>query len=78
LPAQLPGVLVSLNPIVAPLQLSLAVGVAGAGTASQEAAVLAGQPLKTGAVVSCTVIVWLTVPDSLPAVSFAFQVLVRV
>ena len=39
-------------------QLSVAVGVAAAGTLSQLALVLAGTPLNVGAVVSLTVMVW--------------------
>jgi hypothetical protein len=46
--------------MVAVPQLSDAVGLAGAGTALKHWAVVsAGTPLNTGAVVSCTVIVWL-------------------
>ena len=37
---------------------------------------LAGHAI-VGGVVSTTVMVWLTVPDSLPEQSLAFQVLVR-
>ena len=58
MPAQLPGVVVSLKVIVGVLsQLSVAVRLAGAGTALQSAVVLAGQPASTGAVVSCTVMI---------------------
>ena len=58
-------------------QLSVAVGVAGAGTALHSAVVLAGTPLNTGAVLSLTVMVCDAV-DELPQLSVAFHVLVSV
>ena len=70
--------LVSLKVIVGVAsQLSLAVGVAAAGTALHSAVVLAGTPLNTGAVLSLTAIVcdWLLL---LPQLSVAVHVLVIV
>ena len=62
-----------------PPQLSVAVAVPvlpGSVESLQPTAASAGQVI-TGAVVSATVMVWLTVADSLPQASTAFQVLVR-
>ena len=58
-------------------QLSVAVGEAGAGTALHWAVVLAGQPLKTGAVVSTTATIWVQVL-LLPQLSVAVQMRVIV
>ena len=71
-------VLVSLKAIVGVLsQLSVAVGEAGAGTASHWTESLAGQPARTGAVVSLTVRVWEQL-EVLPQLSVAVQVRVMV
>ena len=59
--------------MVAPLQLSVALGLAGAGMLSQEALVSLGQPLKTGAVVSVTVM-FCVQDELLPQASVAVQV----
>ena len=70
--------LVSLSEIVGEeSQLSVAVGVAAAGTALHSAVVLAGTPLSTGAVLSLTAMVcdWLLL---LPQLSVAVHVLVIV
>ena len=71
-------VLVSLKVIVGVLsQLSVAVGEAGAGTALHCTEALAGQPARTGAVVSLTVRVWEQL-ELLPQLSVAVQVRVIV
>ena len=76
-----PAVVTSLTKVTVTLpQVSLAVTLpmATAGTALAHLTVtLAGQ-VMLGGVTSCTVIAWLTVPDSLPHTSTAFQVFVRV
>ena len=56
-----------------PSQSSLALTVAGAGTASQATVALAGTPLSTGPVVSLTVMVWVALV-ALPQPSVAVQV----
>ena len=58
-------------------QLSVKVGVAGAGIASHDTVVLSGKVLKIGAVLSCTVITWVCVM-ALAQASVAVQVRVRV
>jgi hypothetical protein len=58
-------------------QLSVALGLAAAGTALHSAVASAGQPLRTGAVLSLTVIVWLQLL-LLPQLSEAVQVRVIV
>ncbi|MFC2002180.1 hypothetical protein ACFLUZ_06770 [Chloroflexota bacterium] len=58
-------------------QLSLAVGLAGAGTESHSTVTSSGTPDSTGAVVSCTVMVWVALVE-LPQSSVAVQVRVSV
>ena len=58
-------------------QLSDAVGVAGAGTASHSTVTSAGTPANNGSVVSCTVITC-TWTSSFPQLSVAVHVLVNV
>ena len=73
MPAQLPAVVVSLKVMVAPLQLSVAVGLAGAGMLSQEAVVSAGHPASTGGAESVTVMFCVQL-EALPQPSVAVQV----
>ena len=76
---QEPGVVTSAKVRVTfPPQASVVVGVVNEGVAGHSIVVGAGNELMTGAVLSTTEIVWLTVPDILPQASTAFQVLVRV
>jgi hypothetical protein len=71
-------VLLSLKLIVGVAsQLSVAVGVAGAGTALHSAVVFAGTPANTGAVLSLTAMVWEALL-LLPQASVAVQVRVIV
>src|SRR5450759_3821555 len=76
---QAPGVVTSsTNVTVTVPQVSLAVTVvmSGAGTALAHWTVTATGQVRVGAVMSWTVMLWLTVPDGLPQASTAFQVLV--
>lgn len=67
--------------VTVPPQLSVAVTALslGAGTwLAHDTAVLAGKVLMVGAVVSCTVMLWLTVALVLPQASVACQLRVKV
>ena len=57
-------------------QRSLAVGAVNTGVPGQSMVASAPAALMSGGVISCTVMVWLTVFDSLPQASVAFHVLV--
>ena len=58
-------------------QLSVAGQTVKTGSAGHSMEMLSPCPLICGAVVSCTVIVWLTVSETLPEQSWACQVMVR-
>src|SRR5204863_362492 len=65
---------------VTALQVSLATTwpMSAAGTSLAHLTTTGAGQVMLGLVTSCTVMLWLTVPDSLPQASTAFQVLVRV
>ncbi len=76
---QAPGVVVSTELMLGlPSQASLAVGSVKTGVAGQLIVASAPWPLSIGAVVSITVMVWLTGTDTLPQASVALQVLFKV